>query len=633
VSAKDIVAGPWTSGVDSWSDAVSVSDNYTRWNVNVTTRGGCPRTRPGMSVIPVSTIGAARGMTVFTPNSGIAHLVVAIGTQILICPYPFTGPFVAIPTLNFGGQGQVYFTKAVQNTTQAADGTLTAIDPLLILMMCDGQTRSAYWDGTVARHLDPTKSPKGPNETPTFERMEWSGNRLWGSLGKRLRASDLGNPLKFTEENILAESGALTAPGDITAMTRTADFNNLIVYTYENMTKVQTNILDRTQWALTPGFQAEVFPGIGCAAAKSPNNQYGMTWWYSNYGLASLDQAIQTYRSSRMHAQDQSMSWSKTNLSPDISGICTGVFENYYIVSVPSGDRFNAHTWVMDQSWQQEQSISDYYASIRSPKWDGIWKGVRPVQIVTATIHGRQRCFCLSQDYPPTGSTQIQNNVWEMFTPARLDVGLDMNGNKVQKRISCSVETKVLAQGPEYKDFRYIEVYCADIEGVVDLTISYAPLRGGFKQVQTKHIVASQWSVVAGTTTIFVDTFNWMSYRPQSRVIRSQDDQGGNDAADINFEGVEATYPRQTDEGFSVLLQWTGNMSIRGVRLTVDDQIQEREGHVESDELTDRHVQMSGFQEIDSTTPSTVVDGLGLKSEFVSSNTRIWVDADYSSMS
>jgi hypothetical protein len=629
---NSVIDGPWLSGCDSYSDTTTVGQGYYRWLVNGMSRGGLPRTRTGNNCIPVSTIGFPRGLTVFTPNSGIPHLVVAIGSQILKCPYPFTSAFTAIPGLTFQTNNPVVFKSTIQNVTEATDGTLTVIDPLNVLMICQKDNRTGYWDGTNARHLDPTKAPNGPSETPSFEWMEWSGNRLWGSQGGRLRASNLENPLKFTEEDILAEGGALTLPDDITGITRTPDFKNLIVFTAQTTSSVQSNILHRPDWQITPGFQTEIFPNIGCASGKSPITQYGVTWWFSHGGLMSIDQALSTYRTSRIHFEDNAMQWSKTNLSPDISGICCGSFENYLMVATPSGDRFNAHTWVMDQAYQMEQAISDFYSFIRAPTWNGLWTGIRPVEFVTAVIHGRQRCFALSYDYPADGSTQAQNNVWELFVPERIDVGRDKNGATVQKRISSSLETKVLSAG-DYKDFRYIEIDCEDISGVVDITISYAPLRGGYKQVQTKKVVASQWNVVNGQTTIAVDTFSWNSYRPQSRFVRAQNEFGVNDSSDKNYEGVESLYPRQTDHGFSVLIEWTGQMSIRYVRLITDSSIQDPEGKVELDETTDRHVQMSGFQGIDTTAPVVLVDGLDLTSEFVSSNTRRWVEHFYSSMS
>ena len=105
---------------------------------------------------------------------------------------------------------------------------------------------------------------------------------------------------KYTdEESLKYEEGLLEQ--------KYPDFKNLIVFTDQTLSGVQSNILDRTQWALTPGFQSVIYPAIGCAAGKSIVNQYGVTWWFSHGGFISIDQAVQTYRSSRTHFQDQAM--------------------------------------------------------------------------------------------------------------------------------------------------------------------------------------------------------------------------------------------------------------------------------------------------------------------------------------
>jgi hypothetical protein len=633
-TSKSVTAGPFFGGCDSYSDSTAIADTAYRWLVNGVSRGGTPRTRPGFKCYQTGASGFPRGFTIWTPGSGIPQMVVAVGSSIYALAYPFTGTFTAIANLSFPSTTQVYFAPAIQSVTEAADGTLTVLStPKRVLMICDGVSRTGYWDGTIAKQLDPSKAPHGPSETPTFERMVWSGQRLWGSLGSRVRASNLANPLKFTEEDIPSEGGALVFPDNVTAMGQTYDFKNLLVFTDQTTSTVPTTIYDRSQWALTSGFQSVILPSIGCAAGKSVVNLYGLTWWYSHGGLMAFDQALQTYRSSRLHFQDQAMAWSKNNLSSDISGICIGTFENYMMVGAPSGDVYNAHTWVMDQAWGMEQSISDVYSALKAPTWNGIWTGLRPVEFCTATINGASRSFCLSYDLPPTGSSTPQANVWELFMPSRFDSGFDKDGNATQKRIPCSIETKALAYGADYKDFRYIEVDCEDIVGVVNVTVSYAPLRGGYKQVQSQQFVASQWSVVNGQTTIAVDTFEFDSYRPQSRILRTQVDLGVNESSDAQYEGVESLYPMQTDQGFSVIVRWTGQMSVRNVRLVLDLAVQDKEGKAVADETTDRHVQMSGVQTLETTTPPTVQGIEGLTSSFVTSNTRRWIEQPFKSLS
>jgi hypothetical protein len=101
-------------------------------------------------------------------------------------------------------------------------------------MMQDGVTRAAFWDGSISRHLNPTPSTLtdangerltqvGLDETFIGLWMKWSGNRLWVSRDGMLFASDIGNPLKFTEAQYLNEGRAFYLPGECTGMIETPE--------------------------------------------------------------------------------------------------------------------------------------------------------------------------------------------------------------------------------------------------------------------------------------------------------------------------------------------------------------------------------------------------------------------------
>jgi hypothetical protein len=609
-----------------------------------------------MSVIDVTTdgvnplVGLPRGMTVFTDQSGKVYLVIAIGSKILYtkCPTPpatlITQPFTVLSGLNFGGLGPVSFTRCIQSVTEAADGTLTDIEPLPVLMMQDGVSRAAYWDGKTARHLNPTKKNPygGPSETPTGLWSAWSGNRYWTALGSRVRASNLLNPLTFTEEDLLEEGGFLQFPSNITAMTNTFDFTALLVFTDNTTSTLQTSLIERTQWATTPGFQKVIFSGIGCVGGNATATQWGMVWWYSHDGIIGLDEGLRAYQSSKVTYRDREMAWSKGNISLGYkSGIAMGAFENLLFVSVPSGDKFNAHTWVMDEA---PLDVLTYWGYFGLPSWSGIWEGVRPVQWVTAPISGAMRVFCLSQDYPNLGDSTatLKNNVWEMVTETRLDDSIDINLNRMQRSIPCTLETKLLGYDGTYKFFRFAEIYLDNLEGEVDLTVSYAPRRGGYKVVLQKHIVSSDWIVQNSSTQIPVDTFVFDAVRPQSRVVRTISEaktyttpNSGDDAWQAVQTSANVPFPRQKDYAFSVLLQWTGRMSVSSVRAYFDAEEQEVEGIAEANEATDRSVDMAGVNVMGTSLTPYVVDPLAMDfhSNVITGTAAIWIDPQYQSLS
>lgn len=646
--------GPWAKGCDSWSEPTQVQKGFYRWAVNVTNRGGIVRTKPGYSVVPVATtpgtplIGKPRGITIFTDYLGKTNLVVAIGTQILYTQAPFTAPFVPISTLSFQGSGPVCFTRCIVSVIENPDGSIQDINPVPILVIQDGASRAGFWVAgpTGARHLDPTKaSAGGPSETPTGLWCAWSGNRLWVSNGSRVRASNLLNPIKFTEENLLEEGGFLQFPGDITAMTNTFDFTSLLVYTNLTTSTLLSSLIDRTQWATTTGFQKVIFDGIGCVGGNAVATQWGMKWWYSHDGLMGLDEGLRAYQSSKVTYRDREMAWSKIAIAPYFAGnIAMGSFDNLLFVSVPSGDIYNAQTWVMDEA---PLDTLTYWGYFGLPAWSGIWEGIRPVAWVTAPIDGCNRIFCLSQDYPSPAdpnpnNPRLTNNVWEMVAKERLDNTVNMTSTPVIQRIGCSLETKLLGYDGQYKFFRFAEIYLDNIEGEVDLTVSYAPRRGGYKLVLQKHIVSSDWIIQNPTTSIPVDgTLIFDPMRPESRVVRTISEAKtytGPNSGDDLFQGVQTSanvpFPRQKDYAFSVLLQWTGRMSISSVRAYFDPEEQETEGIVEQDETTDRSVNAAGVNVIGPTLTPYILDPLSLNfhSNVMNGNAPIWKDPLFNSM-
>jgi hypothetical protein len=633
--------GPWGKGADSYLEATQVQKNYYRWAVNVTNRGGIVRTRPGYSVIPVTVIGAPRGITLFTDSTDATFLVIAIYQSIYYLKYPFSGNWTRIAGLKFQGSGPVVFVRTIQSVTEDDAGNLTVIDPRPLLIIQDGCSRAGVWDGKTARHLNPAKKfPfKGPSETPIGLWGAWSGNRYWISNGSRVRASNLLNPLKFTEEELLEEGGYLSFPGIITGMSNTYDFRNLLVFTDYTTSTLMSSLTDRTQWAQTQGFQAVVFFGIGCVGGNAIATQWGLKWWYSHDGLMGLDEGIKTYQSSKITYRDREMQWSKGNISTGFRGsIALGSFENLLFVSVPSGDIYNMHTWVLDEA---PLDMTTYLGYLGLPSWTGVWEGIRPVGWVTGTAGGVNRTFCLSKDY------NGQNNVWEAITGTRVDLTVDAQNNRVVRDITCSIETKLIGYDGNYKFFRLAEIYLDNVEGEVDLTVSYAPRRGGYKVILRKHIISSDWIIQNPTTQIVMPggsepIFIFDAMRPQTRVVRTISEAKtytGPHSGDDIYQAVQTSanvpMPRQKDYGFSLLLQWTGRMSISSVRCYFDKEEQETEGIAEVDEDGDRFVDMSGFNLVkDAPKTPYIIDtkSMDFKSNVIMGTAALWSDMNQRSL-
>lgn len=618
-------SGFWVAGINSRDDPAYIGKSNYAWSFNTLNRGGIIRTRPGFAelcpppVLSVLIDDNPQGITFFTPISGIPYLVIAHGGLIYISAFPFTS-FGGLLHVHFASHVPITFVTALKTAITNDDGTLSFVpQPYPVLMMQDGLSRAAYWDGTVARHLDPTPTNLA-HETPIGTAMAWSGSRLWVGNGRRLRASNLGDPLKFTEEDITAEGGFFTLPDELTGIGQTPDLRSLLVFTNSTTTTFQSSIFDRTLWRVTPDFQKVLFQEIGCCSHKSIINQYGITWWYSHNGLIALDAALQTYRSSRIHYRDQAMMRSKAFLSPNLSGVCIGQFENILMISVPSGDRFNRHTWILDQT------ILDSFegSEVEQPAWASAWKGIRPVEWATAIINGEKRCFCLSRDYVPGGKPkQYKLGIWEVFVNQRLDSQAD----GTVKRITCGWESRMLAFSAEPKKISFIELDIAEIVGKVNIRVFYAGRRSQYRLIASKQVVGSMGPMGGPTTVALTATTPVGSYHPQVRVIRTPEIRDAKAKA-----GVQSRAIKNVDRGFSIYVEWDGQMALMNCRIFCEAKSSEEAaiGECRPDDTTARYVDANG-DEFLTTQPIAPDTRQFNQSQFVTSLNQKNIEPAYSS--
>lgn len=575
----------WILGANSLLEPGSLQQGEYQWGLNVINRSGIIGTRPGFALVGQMLwgLGEPQGMAVFTPRNQLPQIIVAVGGKVLKSIYPFRY-YEIIPGIEFDKKTPVFFCTGIKSVDRQSDGTLKVVDSSTVLVIQDGIHWAAIWDGQVGKQVNPAPTPEA-SYVPVGTHMAWSGNRLWVASGTKLYASDIADPTRFFETQRLDGGGYFNLPDDITGIGQTQDLRTLIVGTATTVTTFLSNIRDRSAWSSTPDFQKVLLPGIGVAGGKSFVNQYGLTWWFAQGGVIGLDSAQQTYRSSRINYRDQSMLRSKSNLSHDLSVICSGSFENFLFFSVPSGDIYNAHTWVLDQS------PIDTPDQPGMPAWCGIWTGLRPVQWVTAIVKGKTRCFCLSRDYVPGFNDEFIYNVWEAFIPSRNDV----NHNRAPKQIACGFETRRMAQDPKLKQFSYAQLDLTEIMGEVHIEVFYAGLKGGYEKILDKTIVATNGSIGAPTEEPLIDAKKTtiQFYRPQDRLIRTQTVKGGRTSTDVN--GVESRYNRNIDRGFSLLVKWTGQMAIRGLEVFYTPVADEQQGTCEPDETTERGITLEGI--------------------------------------
>jgi hypothetical protein len=564
-------------GADSSVFPAKLGDGQYVMSMNTINRGGIIQTRPGSASLVLDFIDEdgnitenfdipgenIQGITLFVPSSGSPALVFVVDGIVYASHYPFS-QYKALEGLRFSKYSKyVAFESCVQSTDYDGSGLIINLDtPKRVLIIQDGNTRAAYWDGSTAEHIDPTPSNSeftapGKDGTPVGLWMIWSNNRLWVSRKDMIFASDIGNPLKFTETQYLNEARAFFLPGPCTGIVETPDQQGILCFTPEKGVFLRSAIQDRTQWLQTPEFQKTVLPSIGCVSPRSIVQQHGLIWWMTPKGLISLNDAAKLNVSSRLNAEDQEMASSKHNMSHDISMVCGSFFDNFLFHAVPVGDKYNTRVHVLDQAPTDQEGINS---------WPSYWEGWRPVEFARAVTGSEERVFCISKDLDGV------NRIWELFLKDRTD-------NRIP--ITSYVQTKLhLFDSREYKRFHYAEVEAVGITGDTSFMLAAGGLRGAFQTVGTKEVKSQIGQVYPdelygeGDNLIF-------GVRPQTRIIRTKDTP---EVSDCNSECIESDKRGLVDKGFSLLVVWSGIAGISSYRIFAQYETDANLGRCEEDE-------------------------------------------------
>ena len=571
-------------GVDSWTQPTALEDTVSVMSMNTTCRGGYYRTRPGSRILSALIGDNAQGGAFFVPNNGTPAYVVAVDGKIYVAVSPFR-QFIQLTGLQFNSVSRfVCFTQCEQSTDYTSEGELYFLDkPKTIIIMQDGVTRAAYYDGVTWGHIDPTPSGTdvtvpGKDGTKIGLWSVWSNNRLWVSRGNQIFASDIGNPLKFTETQYLNEGRAFYLSSNCTGIIETPDKDGILAFTERDGTLILSSIQDRTKWIDTNGFQKTILPASGCIAPRSLVNQYGLTWWFSPTGLQNINSALNQNITSRIDYQDSEMTASKQNIGPDMAGVVSGYYENYLVCSVPSGDPYNRHTWVLDQAPFESHSSNNVNA------WPGYWTGWRPLQWSKAILGGRERVFFISRDYDGV------NRLWEGFLSERSDNGC---------AITCFLQTKQHNFGNLLrKKFNFARAWISQALGEVWFKWWAIPEQGSPYAIGTKKIVSTTGQVYPDVAYGADDTnLLFRPNRPQTRMISSE--QNIDTDSNCTVCDVERNDNDNQDYAFGLFMVWSGDMSITAYQIFALKNEEPERGKCEENEDGPRSVNFFGCGALD----------------------------------
>lgn len=573
-------------GMQSAGDPEMLPEGTVVRTMNMVRRGGLYQCRPGYRERLRLPDGKFQGFTWFRPTGGDVQFLFAVDGRVYLTLPPFDSYVQLAGILLSERAERVYFQRAEQSVIRNDDNSLTLINPVAVLMIQDGKSPPAYWNGSTADNI------VGDETTPLGTHMEWSGGRLWVANGSRLYASDIYNPFSFREGQYIGPSGinSFVLPGEITALAEVPSVGSplLFAFTTENTTAFQSNIRDRDAWATTADFQKVVFPDVGCIAPFSVVSHYGYMWWYSAKGLVNVNVAVQTQISSERPLIDTNMAYSKRRLGPDLDGVACGAFEGYLMVSVPYADKYNRHTWVTDL-----QGL-DTSISLEGPTWDSYWTGTRPVQWQTTNIAGDERVFQVSYDRDGA------NRLWEAFRPEKLDNFAP---------ITWAMETRgYLFGNKQPKQWKYAKLTMSEFWGDTYLKVSWAgTMRGRYKECCSKKVSAQRGIIRALTDVFSVADSRVFSFKKQSRTVETVDTRQSQ-TDDYDSCGVESDRIDAVDYGFQLCIMGVGPGGIRSIRVFASPENEQMSGACEKDETNFRVTRFDGAASAGDTLEEAVAD-------------------------
>jgi hypothetical protein len=297
--------------------------------------------------------------------------------------------------------------------------------------------------------------------------------------------TDTKNTENFTEIGYWAEGGSFSTPammGNITGMKAMPELGynlrgqgQLVVLTGNGAFSMDVS-LPRSQWN-TSNIQRISLLGRGCT---SPNLALvnSELWFRSHDGWAfysNTQSEFNRYFSLRKLSRDVNK-W-VSNDTPWMKQFASTIFFDNYLINTVSPQTYRAEGVEGLNRFHRGMVVLDLDQSSRPApdaqldfRWNGVWTGIRPTQLLTALIQGEKRGFGFSfdkdnknrlyefttaqgDDYGPNGTRQIES----FFTTGRYDFNRSGATNKFLRKKITGGEmwmSEIKGEVDSYVDFR-----------------------------------------------------------------------------------------------------------------------------------------------------------------------------------
>lgn len=472
-------------GVQSGRAKALLSSQHASFAVNATFRYDHPRPRPGWTKLSLTyassatqvgvesnfTTGRFQGATVYQALNGEAHLLAHVGGRLFKIDAQHPAKTVedvsvctsAVPTwdLNDSTTEQVWFAQTPG-----------------YMVVQNGQAMPIIYDGSAAR-----RAVKQKREVPCGTVMAYGQGRLWVALPDRRSfvASDLiydpssgtdtlsfrDSCLHFRENELIDGGAAFGVPiegGQITAMNFAGNMDNstgqgpLQVFT-ESSTFTVDAPFDRELWAqMISPIQTVGLPTGGATGSFAVTAVNGDLWFRDRPGVRSFQVARREFGQ-----------WSNTPLSRAISAVMSYddprrlqmvsavEFDNRLLMTVcPQRlhGRGTYHLGLVALDFQKISDTDDLDISPRLPVWEGLWTGLRIMQVVVGRFQGVQRCFIFALN-PDTELLEV----WELSR----DAWFDSYDNAIEWKLYTP--EYIFGDATKLKELKMGEVWLSNVQG------------------------------------------------------------------------------------------------------------------------------------------------------------------------
>lgn len=313
------------------------------------------------------------------------------------------------------------------------------------LVVQDGLDRPFLYDGSGSRRA-------ADNEVPIGASMAYGKGRLWVASGNSYSGGDLvwsdpdlgrSSVIKWTENTFLNEGGRFAVPGgNITGMAFAANLDtalgngDLLVFTPSAVFVFDAPI-DREVWKdLQYPIQRFGLLNFGALNHESIVPINGDIIFRAQDGVRSL-----------VYARRDFSDWGNTPISRQVDrGLKYDNLARLYAASAVNFD----NRMLMTVQPQNVNSHGIYHKGVVAldyhsvsgmgrkvaPAWEGVWTGVRILQILTIRVNNVDRCFAFVL------STSNQIELWELMRSGNFD----FNG-EVDVPIQWNYETRAVTMG------------------------------------------------------------------------------------------------------------------------------------------------------------------------------------------